>query len=171
MTFGKMSGSPSAGFHLARPAVEKDTENHLIPMINIVFLLLIFFMLAGAIRSTDAFPVDPPESRQPEFPVTDGIMLLLGADGRLAIDNDILSASEWGKLAERLLPDGIAADTPLPALWIQADQHTPALLLVDLLERLRTFGVSQVHLLTLGPSSPAIPAAALPDPTRNDAGR
>lgn len=39
------------------PAASND--DHLIPLINVVFLMLIFFMLAGQIRASDGLPFFP----------------------------------------------------------------------------------------------------------------
>ena len=44
-------------------APRKDnTDDQLIPLINIVFLMLIFFMVAGQISEQDAQFIAPPES-------------------------------------------------------------------------------------------------------------
>ncbi len=39
-----------------------DRHDRLIPMINVVFLLLTFFMVAGTIRANDIFGIKPPEA-------------------------------------------------------------------------------------------------------------
>ena len=47
------------GFELSRP---KTSEEGVLPLINVVFLLLIFFMLAGRLASVDPFRTEPPLS-------------------------------------------------------------------------------------------------------------
>ena len=39
-------------------------DERLLPLINVVFLLLVYFMLAGALSSPAAFRVDPPKSSE-----------------------------------------------------------------------------------------------------------
>ena len=42
--------------------IRKKRLPNLVPLINIVFLLLIFFMLSGTLSKKDLFEVDPPLS-------------------------------------------------------------------------------------------------------------
>ena len=41
---------------------KKARSPNLVPLINIVFLLLIFFMLTGTLKRSDIFDISPPES-------------------------------------------------------------------------------------------------------------
>ena len=45
-----------------RPTRKPDSEERVLPLINVVFLLLIFFMLAGRLSEAELFEVTPPES-------------------------------------------------------------------------------------------------------------
>jgi biopolymer transport protein ExbD len=47
---------------LCNEAVHKknDSDDNLIPLINVVFLMLIFFMVAGQIQKSDAIKLQPP---------------------------------------------------------------------------------------------------------------
>ena len=58
-----------------------SNEDHLIPLINVVFLMLIFFMLAGQIRASDGLPFVPPamDSGGPEVSVP--VEILMTEDG------------------------------------------------------------------------------------------
>lgn len=133
------------------PAPERrEVGENLIPLINIVFLLLIFFMVAGALSSDDIFQVEPPDSTSPMEPDNEGHMILLSRDGRLALDDEPLEAAElrsrlvaWVEGAE---PIGAAAPPPVR---IKADQDASADQLLDLMELLREAGVERVLLLTV----------------------
>ncbi|WP_128571866.1 ExbD/TolR family protein [Ectothiorhodospira haloalkaliphila] len=67
--------------HLPEFPQREADENHLIPLINIVFLLLIFFMVAGALSSQDVFDVEAPDSSIEEEVNDEGWLVLLGEGG------------------------------------------------------------------------------------------
>jgi biopolymer transport protein ExbD len=118
-----------------------ETEN-VLPMINVVFLLLIFFMLAGAIEKADLFRLDPPETPSGrEGDLGDGV-LLMAEDGRLALDGQVLARES---LAARL--GAFKRDHPDSVLKLKADAAAEALAVVDLLEDLRRAGLDKVVLL------------------------
>ncbi|MGQ7843666.1 ExbD/TolR family protein [Granulosicoccus sp. 3-233] len=133
-------------------------------MINIVFLLLIFFMVAGTIRQPDPLPVDAPMSRsgaeQTARPV-----LYLDATGAMMLNE---TAVPQGRLTDELRamqatsPRGIvnedklnlsAADSAVasadPVLAIKADAATPVVLLRQVLTDARLAGIHSIELITL----------------------
>jgi len=48
------------------------TEERVLPLINVVFLLLIFFMLAGSLSVTEPFDIEPPASQSQGGPGAGG---------------------------------------------------------------------------------------------------
>ncbi len=140
-----------------------DLESSLIPMINIVFLLLIFFMVVGSITAPDAFPVDPPTSQQSQLLESDALELLIDADGRIALDGERLEPDQLSdRLRDRLAEqraqpqhdarppaqaqqDGIE---PVVYISLKADSAVAMSQLRPLLVQLRKLGVERVRLLT-----------------------
>ena len=55
----------------------------IVPLINVVFLLLIFFMLVGSVRPSEPLAVELPRAAAGKEPGRDGRVLYLGADGAL----------------------------------------------------------------------------------------
>ena len=45
------------------PKRPRSTEDNILPLINVVFLLLIFFMLAGVLTQSPPFSLTPPRIR------------------------------------------------------------------------------------------------------------
>lgn len=127
----------------------REQGENVIPLINIVFLLLIFFMLAGSLAATDPFDVEPPETRdgleaeQPE----EGVVLL-AADGRLALDGEELDEAA---LALRLR-EWNDADRTSP-VKLKADADVPAERLLDLMDLFRDAGLERLILLTTSAES------------------
>ncbi len=114
-----------------------------LPLVNVVFLLLVFFMLAGRIEPEEVLPVDPPEVEALEGAPADPEAILLAADGRLAFGGRIMD--------EAALLDAIAARPPDAApLRLKADGAVEAVAVLALLARLRAAGVAGVELIAQG---------------------
>src|SRR3546814_21197217 len=92
-----------------------DGEGSILPLINVVFLLLIFFMLVGRLTQAAPFTVTPPVSQQAEAAepqpaeAPPEAAIQIAADGRLAPN---------GRLLEPLAPktEPAAHHDPQPAL-------------------------------------------------------
>ena len=127
------------------PAPERrDQGENVIPLINVVFLLLIFFMLAGSFQATEPFEVEPPEVRAGEPEDDDEGVILLGADGQLAFEGERLEA---GALADRVRTR--LEETPELELRLKADGDVVAERLLETMDLLRDAGVERLLLLTM----------------------
>ncbi len=120
-----------------------EQENTL-PFINVVFLLLIFFMLAGALHAVDRLNVEPPSAAGlPETEYGDPLVLL-AADGRLAIgDETVDEAGLQRRLRVRL------ERTPELLVRLKADREVEALRVVEVMRLMQAAGVERVLMLTL----------------------
>ncbi len=129
---------------LFEPPRPHSDEERILPLINVVFLLLIFFMLAGRLAASDPFEIAPPRSAS-EGPVENrDLMVLVGADGRLALDGAVMEeAALKAAIAERLAGDGEAR------VRVKADGSAEATDVVAVMELLRAAGVRRVSLLTV----------------------
>ena len=117
----------------------KSTREPTIALINIVFLMLVFFMVAGAlappldstlalVKTADLDSVSPPDA------------LVVHPDGRLSYrGEEVASAAGW--LAENP-PDESAPVRVVP------DRDLPAAQLVALARDLRAAGASRVVIVT-----------------------
>ena len=71
---------------LPKKQYEEEADT-ILPLINVVFLLLIFYIMTGALHSVDYFNVDPPSSSSEIQTALDEMVILVGNDGRVAINN------------------------------------------------------------------------------------
>ena len=118
-------------------------EDNLIPLINIVFLLLIFFMVMGKLAPADAFKVHPPQSESEALSDPKQITLLVSVENQLAIDGVITSPNDLtARIAERLKIDQTIS------IALKADAGLPAKYLLSVLNDLRGAGVEKLTLLT-----------------------
>jgi biopolymer transport protein ExbD len=119
----------------ARPRARVRQES-VVPMINVVFLLLIFFMISSELTPAPPFDVTPPEQASGErAPVDD--TLYLDAAGQMAW-RDLRGEAALAALAVR-------GDAPLE---IRADAAVPAREVAALLADLAGLGVTDVRLAT-----------------------
>jgi biopolymer transport protein ExbD len=124
-----------------------------VPLINIVFLLLIFFMLAGSLRSVEPFAVELPkasssehepqgkegEKQQQQKGEEEASVLFVGANGELALDGR--------RLDEDALVASLSARSGGDSLQLHADARIPARRFLPLLDRLRGAGVTELELV------------------------
>ncbi|MDO5643207.1 MAG: biopolymer transporter ExbD [Paracoccus sp. (in: a-proteobacteria)] len=98
----------------------------IIPMINVVFLLLVFFLLTAQIAPPVPFEVEPPESAADEPALEQGV-LYVSATGELAYDG-ARGDAVWPLITAR--GDGGVID-------IRADRAAPGSLVAAILRRVR----------------------------------
>jgi biopolymer transport protein ExbD len=112
---------------------------NIVPMINVVFLLLIFFLMSAQIAPPDPVEISLPESASGEAQVQDDT-LYVDAQGNLFFGAD-KGEAVWNLLASR--------DQSSPLL-IRADATLPAAELAALLPKLAAAGVTDTLLVTGG---------------------
>ena len=136
-----------------RDPPRRRLDDTLLPMINVIFLLLIFFLLAARLTPPEPFPVTPPEA-QAQAEAAGDFTLHIAADGRLgyrdAQDDPALAALVQAR-ADHCATTDCAAKPP--TLTLRADAALPANRLAALMPRLATLGFAQVELVaTDGPA-------------------
>jgi biopolymer transport protein ExbD len=119
------------------PPAKRPPRESIVPMINVVFLLLIFFLMTAQITPPDPFEITPPDSNAQD-PAEGRQILYVSAEGKLAFgafeDEDVFAA----------LVD-LDPDEPL---MIRADRSVQADRIAALLPRLAASGVSRVKLIS-----------------------
>ena len=125
------------------PMRRGNDDERILPLINVVFLLLIFFMLAGRIATGDRIPVQPPLSQSEARPAGRDLTILVAADGKVALDGQLIPADGLGAAI-----GGRARNAPDLAVRIKADQAADAVQVVRILGVVRSAGVERAHLLT-----------------------
>lgn len=126
---------------LQRPR-RRDMPESTIPLINVVFLLLIFFMLAGRLSAPMPFEAEPPESEQQRRAGDAAATVYVAADGRLAVGRtETKLAGLAARVAERRGDDG-------GPVRVRADGGADANRVIAVLDTLRGADIREVRLLT-----------------------
>ena len=134
----------------ASPPRRRPAEN-LLPMINVVFLLLIFFLIAAKLAPPEPFAVALPDAAA-DAAGNSAFTLHLGADGGLgyaeAVGDAALAALVAARAAHCAANDCAALP---PSLALRADAAAPADRLAQLLASLGAAGFATVTLVTANP--------------------
>lgn len=120
------------------PPARPERPEAIVPMINVVFLLLIFFLMSATLAPPEPLEATPPHSAADGDP--GGVpALVIAADGALAFGEargeDAIAAAATSK--ER-------------PLRLRADHAAPARRLVETVRALSAAGVTEMRLVTMG---------------------
>lgn len=120
-----------------------STRIDMAPLIDVVFLLLIFFLLTSSFVSRQAINVDLPASSTADAAPESPIVVSILADGSLRVDGEGVDEVE--------LTAVIAAhvsDTPSQEIAVQADKAVGVARLLTVLDAVREGGGEAVSLMT-----------------------
>ena len=112
-----------------------------VPLINVVFLLLVFFLLAGTLSPSDPVDVALPKGEIDDKSTAKPISLYM--EGFVWFEKKVMEA----KLVPTMLSKELA-DVGADGVTIKADAKAPAAELLILMEGLRAAGIEEVTLLT-----------------------
>jgi biopolymer transport protein ExbD len=126
------------------PEDSAEASFDLTPMIDVIFLLIIFFMLSSQFASTEARPVDLPMEPGMETVAQDaGAKLLIDVsrDGEYSVMGEVATLESLARMvAPRPTPAGAMARS---AVVVRADRSCPASALNRLADSLARAGVDQ----------------------------
>jgi len=119
----------------------------MVPLINVVFLMLVFFMVAGQIQKADPIPVMPPQSINDNRAATDpNIEIVLGADNSLYVDDKLFVIDD----VQAYLEQQFASAANKDGFWVQikADGAISLEKLRPVFNQVRLAGLTKVSLAT-----------------------
>ena len=116
----------------------------LLPMIDVVFFLIVFFMIVSRFAEPEPFAVTPPVSGT-EAEVAGELALFLGADGEFGLRagaSVLRGEAALAALAAR-------CDGGCDALLLHADMAAPAGAVAAILPRLAAAGFTDIRIVTV----------------------
>jgi biopolymer transport protein ExbD len=118
-------------------------EPSLIPMINVVLLLLVFFLVAGSIEKFEALEVDLPIAQNGKM-LSDGqIVVILGAQKEIVVNDDFVAPSSFkNAMVEQL------AGNPRKIISLRADHTLPATFMISIMNEIKDAGGTNISLIT-----------------------
>ena len=124
---------------LRTPATRK-ARIEIIPMIDVVFFLLVFFMMASlAMTLSEGLPVSLPHAASGERMKAESASITIDRDGQVFLNRDLVALSALGERVRPLL----AKNRDLSVV-INADREVAHARVVDVLDELRGSGVTRI---------------------------
>ncbi len=120
---------------------EDDIDLNITPMLDIVFIILIFFVVTTSFIKESGVDVSRPGASSAERKEHGNIMVGITADNRVWIDRKEIDIRAVRANIERL-----HAENPGGAVVIQADKDSKTRLLVQVIDQSRLAGVRDVSI-------------------------
>ncbi len=140
-----ISGEPRGVNFRTRP--REEIELNITPLIDIVFLLLIFFMVSTTFQTQSQLRVQLPEAQQSaESEPTEPLEIVISADGQYAVDGRELTDNQRATLVDALAR-AIEAGSDRP-LVVRADSRTPHEAVVRAMDVAGQLGLDQLSIAT-----------------------
>ena len=124
-----------------RVANDDETEINLTPMLDVVFIMLIFFIVTASFVKEAGIDVNKPAAATAERKERGNILVAITETGQIWLDKRPVDPRAVRANIERL-----HAENPQGAVVIQADQNSKNGLLVDVMDAAREAGVFNVSL-------------------------
>jgi biopolymer transport protein ExbD len=121
-----------------------DSDDNLISLINVVFLMLIFFMVAGHISASDGVEVTPPLSRQEHRLTPSEFTLLVSPSGELYFNANVINLDDLDSLLKSESNDMMSPIT------VKADASVTMEKLDTVLQAIKQAGYARITLVTQG---------------------
>ena len=122
---------------------KKKRLPNLVPLINIVFLLLIFFMLSGTLTKKDFFEVSPPESNTGASAEAPELVILISKDNKIALDNKPIKVNELETILSKELEN-----RNIEEVLIKVDGNAKSGILSQVIKHIRNVGIKRAAIVT-----------------------
>ena len=126
-----------------RKTLEAEQDLNLTPMIDCVFLLLIFFMVTTVFKQPYTLQVELPEARQATVVEEKKLVASISADGRMEINREPVTAANIDQVLLRE-----KQGTRSLTLIVRTDKETKHKHLLDLFEAAKRPGIEKIPLAT-----------------------
>lgn len=118
---------------------QEDTELDMTPMLDIVFIMLIFFIVTTSFVKESGVTVDTPQATTAANQQNANIFIAITASGEVWIDRRPVDPRSVRAIVARL-----HADNPEGSVIIQSDTEAATGTLVDVMDQVRLAGVEGI---------------------------
>jgi biopolymer transport protein ExbD len=126
---------------------EDEPEVNLTPLIDVVFLLLIFFMVSTTFEQQSRIQIELPEATaSPEEVEEDSLEIVIDAQGRYFIGEEQVVNTELKTLKSAI--SKVVGDRGTVPVTIRADASTPHQAVITALDATSQLGLTQISLAT-----------------------
>jgi biopolymer transport protein ExbD len=116
-----------------------QAEIDMTPMLDIVFIMLIFFIVTTSFVKESGIEVNPPQAQTSQQQDNTTIFVAINAEGDVWIDNRVVDIRSVRTVVARL-----HAENPEGAVVIQSDENARTRELVSVMDQIRLAGVEKM---------------------------
>ncbi len=124
-----------------RASAEEETEVNMTPMLDVVFIMLIFFIVTASFVKESGVEVNRQQASTAEPKESANLFIAITENGQIWMDKRVIDVRAVRANIERL-----HAENPQGAVVVQADKDSKNGLLVQVLDAARAAGVQNVSL-------------------------
>ncbi len=129
---------------LDKPVRGSRKEINLVPMINIIFLLLTFFMVAGTIEKVDPFALKLPSAQKKNALKPQRVSTVyMHQDGRIAVNDDLVFRKDFTTIINTLFLENKNME-----MVIKADAELASPDLIWVMRIIEGIGIKNVSIVT-----------------------
>lgn len=121
--------------------VSAEAEINITPLLDIVFIMLIFFVVTTSFIKEAGIEVNRPTAQTAERKEHANILIAISLNGEIWIDRRVVDVRSVRATIERL-----RAENPESAVVIQGDREAQIGLLVRVMDQVRKAGVNNVSI-------------------------
>lgn len=126
---------------LISQAVEEAEEPNITPMLDVVFILLIFFIVTANFIKDPGLEINRPDSETAEITENAAILIAIGPAGEIYMDGRRIDVRQVKANVVKML-----ADNPQGSVVIQADERAVADTIIKVMDGAREAGVNAISL-------------------------
>ncbi len=124
---------------IKRHRKSQQAEIDMTPMLDIVFIMLIFFIVTTSFVKESGIEVNPPQAQSRQQQDNATIFVAISATGEVWIDNRLIDIRSVRTVIARL-----HAENPEGAVVIQSDENARTRELVSVMDQIRMAGIEKV---------------------------
>jgi len=125
----------------SRGTSDDESEVNMTPMLDVVFIMLIFFIVTASFVKEAGIDVNRPDAQTAEKKQKGNILVAISSSGQIWIDKRQVDPRALRANIERLY-----AENPQGAVVIQADRDSKNGLLVAVMDAARQAGIENVSI-------------------------
>jgi biopolymer transport protein ExbD len=118
---------------------DADSDIDMTPMLDIVFIMLIFFIVSTTFVKEAGVEINRPSAATAESQESTGVMVAINAAGEIWLENKQTDLRMIRPKLERLL-----VEQPDMGVMVQADEEAKTGILIKVMDQIKLAGISQV---------------------------
>lgn len=120
---------------------EEDTEINITPMLDIVFIMLIFFIVTTSFVAEPGIDPQRPQAETAQEKARANILIAISSGGQIWMNKQPIDLADV-----RIRVESLLAENPESSAVIIADEQAGSGVLIDLMDQIRLGGVGSISI-------------------------